>query len=609
VKASRVPARHCQDKKVTVAIPKISRRALPGFYLGSISHSECNDDEDPKMKIHSWSIFFVIALIGIGRVVQAHFGVNSAWHRQNVQNARRHVARQETISQSTNVVQEVDAISEIKNYAAQMMGCPSVQSPGYMIAGVQGQMVLFADSLGIADLQHNTPADAQTQWAIGSVTKSFTAILIGRLVDQGLLQWTTIVQTVLPNFRLYDNIASSVTIGDLLSMQSGISRNDVVWAAGNAGNGTQLTNTFHVLQPACTLRTTFFYNNFGYVFLGQLVELLTNKSWEQNVIDTIFTPLNMTHSATTTAASIASGHYAYPHLMDIATNLPVNYQPRNLNALTVDQVAAAGSICLSAADGAQYLKALLTDNLAGQLSTATTAFLHNAGVMSLYNHDASGTTLIDFNNDPNDPLPFILTQYGNGYLHGTYRGQAMFIHDGGTLGQSTWITIFPADDLAFLFVSNMDALSGVDPSQYMWDWAFYARDLITHQQHITSAPTVNTSSVCSRVYTVPGFVDDSWNVGYTDNYTDAEINAWVGTYRNAFWGDVVIARASHQRVYATYGNFAGYFYSQDGFLNWITVPGYYQIVGFAPTFMTNALGHVTAATFGMDYVDPVFVKQ
>jgi len=498
-----------------------------------------------------------------------------------------------------------EPLTNIRQFARSMMNCNSVQSPGYAIVVVKNNQTLIADSVGIADLQYNTSSDASTLWSIGSGSKSITSVMIGILVDRGLLDWSTEIRDVLPKFKLSNDVASSVTVRDLLSMAMGLSRNDIVWAAGMANDDNRIIGQAKKLKPSDLIRTTFYYNNFGYYYLSKVAESVTNKSWKQLIADEIFTPLGMNNSTATIADAVASGHYAYPHLINAVTGIATNYQPRNLNALTVDQVAAAGSVCLSVGDSAKLLAALNTPNFGGLLSQASNTFLHRAEIMTLYNHDGSGSTSINFLDDTSDPLPFSVSTYGNGWLHGMYKGRSVLLHNGGTLGQSTWIFSFPDDGISLLFVSNMGDVSGL--GQYMWDWAIYARDQMMND----TAQSTNPSTICSRVFAVPGFVDNSYRIGagYVGNFTSVEIAQWTGTYKNDFWGTLTVYSVMPgNRVRAKYGLFEGDFLRDaSGVLGWYSDPTFYQVLGFTPTF-TYQNGIVKSVTIGANDPDPVFKK-
>jgi CubicO group peptidase (beta-lactamase class C family) len=106
----------------------------------------------------------------------------------------------------------------------------SWEVPGCAIAAVRdGQTVLTA-GWGQRDLDTGVPVTSDTLFAIGSVTKAFTAATVGALVDDGLLEWERPLRDYLPGLRLYDPVVTDrLTVVDLLSHRSGLPRHDLVW--------------------------------------------------------------------------------------------------------------------------------------------------------------------------------------------------------------------------------------------------------------------------------------------------------------------------------------------------------------------------------------------
>ena len=102
--------------------------------------------------------------------------------------------------------------------------------PGVAIAIVQKGQVLLSKSYGYRDVKNQLPVTPKTLFAIGSITKSFTVATLGRLVDEGKLDWDKPVREFMPGFRLYDEVASAhMTPRDLVTHRSGLPRHDALW--------------------------------------------------------------------------------------------------------------------------------------------------------------------------------------------------------------------------------------------------------------------------------------------------------------------------------------------------------------------------------------------
>src|SRR5689334_10920658 len=87
------------------------------------------------------------------------------------------------------------------------------EAVGLTVAVARGDRILLERGAGIADLEFDVPADAQTLFRIGSLTKQFTAAAIMRLVERGQLQLDDDLNQYVPSF---DSGGRSLTIRQLL---------------------------------------------------------------------------------------------------------------------------------------------------------------------------------------------------------------------------------------------------------------------------------------------------------------------------------------------------------------------------------------------------------
>lgn len=95
--------------------------------------------------------------------------------------------------------------------------------PGFSIAIVKDDKVVFAQGFGIRELGKSGGVDENTLFAIASNSKAFTAAAVAMLVDEGRIKWDDPVTKYLPSFQLYDPyVTRELTIRDLLSHRSGL---------------------------------------------------------------------------------------------------------------------------------------------------------------------------------------------------------------------------------------------------------------------------------------------------------------------------------------------------------------------------------------------------
>ncbi len=134
----------------------------------------------------------------------------------------------------------------------------------------------------------------------GSITKTFTAALVLRLVARGQVQLDDSIVRYVPLVRQYPNINSGVTVRQLLSHTSGVhnytTSADFLTAITTA-DPTRVFTAAEILGWVGPMRATpgtrWEYSNTGYTLLGLLVEHVTGKSLEQSLREELLDPLNL----------------------------------------------------------------------------------------------------------------------------------------------------------------------------------------------------------------------------------------------------------------------------------------------------------------------------
>jgi CubicO group peptidase (beta-lactamase class C family) len=142
------------------------------------------------------------------------------------------------------------------------------QVPGLAIAIVKGDSIVLLRGYGVRELGKPEPVDEGTLFAIGSCSKAFTATLVGLLVGEGKLRWDDPATRYLPGFQLYDPyVTRELTIRDLLTHRSGLSRGDLMWYA-SPYDRAEVLRRIRFLQPTWSFRSSFGYQNVMYLAAG-----------------------------------------------------------------------------------------------------------------------------------------------------------------------------------------------------------------------------------------------------------------------------------------------------------------------------------------------------
>ncbi|WP_344314555.1 serine hydrolase domain-containing protein [Fodinicola feengrottensis] len=143
------------------------------------------------------------------------------------------------------------------------------------------------------------------QYRIGSVTKTFTAVLVMQARDAGLLDLDDTVAQHLDVPRHGD-----LTIRRLLSHSSGLAREPYgdVWDTLDVpDSGKLLADLTHIESVLPTSRR-FHYSNLGFAILGHLVARLAGSTWEELVVDRLIRPLGLTRTTVTQQGPVAQGY-------------------------------------------------------------------------------------------------------------------------------------------------------------------------------------------------------------------------------------------------------------------------------------------------------------
>ena len=187
--------------------------------------------------------------------------------------------------------------------------------PGLAVAVVQNGEVTLVRAYGLRDVEAGLEVTTDTQFLIGSITKSFTSTGLALLVEERRLDWKKPVRDYIPEFRLHDAVAADrVTVRDLLCHHSGLPRHDWVWLPGDL-SPAQMLAAMRYLEPSADIRSTHQYLNLGYLVASMVAERVSGQSRSEFTRTRLTDKLHMT--VTFTAEDLAAaGDAAVPYSMD-----------------------------------------------------------------------------------------------------------------------------------------------------------------------------------------------------------------------------------------------------------------------------------------------------
>jgi len=192
------------------------------------------------------------------------------------------------LAQEPDIAKKLDGFD---SYMAQIL--KDWNTPGIGVGIVVNDKLVFAKGYGYRDYEKKLPFTPATLQQIASNSKLFTAVAAGMLVEEGQLTWDKPIRESVPTIQFYnDQLNNNVTLRDMLSHRTGVTRHDLIWFK-SPFTRKELFDRLKYLEPQEPMRQTFLYNNLMFSAVGQIIELKSGQRWEQFVRERIFTPLDM----------------------------------------------------------------------------------------------------------------------------------------------------------------------------------------------------------------------------------------------------------------------------------------------------------------------------
>jgi len=301
---------------------------------------------------------------------------------------------------------------------------------GAVIVAKDGKPV-FAAASGEADRAAHRANTLDTPINLGSMNKMFTALVIGRLVEQGKLGWDDKVGKHLPDWP-QARVRDEVTIAQLLSHRSGLK---AYWGEEHDRRAAELDTTQEYGElcdeqaPAFAPGERFEYSNCGFVLLGLIAERVAKKDYYELVRELVYRPAGMSNT----------GHYDRDDAKSLRAIGYMNDGSDNMRFLA-KRGAPAGGGYASANDLLRFASALRAGKI---VKPATLALMTTK-------HATMG---------PPGPTPpgAIVAGYGYGFgvIPGPGGAEGFFGHNGGAQGINADLAMFPSG-WTVIVLSNQD---------------------------------------------------------------------------------------------------------------------------------------------------------
>ena len=321
------------------------------------------------------------------------------------------------LSQTDKPVSAADDVWSAENIADFENGLEALRNryhiPSLAIGIVNEKNLIVRGGLGYADIEKQIKPDENTVYHLASITKTFGAIILMQLVEQGKIS-------------LDDPIAKyGINLGGRWGSDSRIKVKHLLThtASGNWLNG---------FKPGYSFR----YNGGWYGELGKVIEKGSGESFGELLMKNIITPLHMMNTVPSTDDSVnfnLTGYSKDSFMAKVAK--PYNWQGKHIAPITMNYgFNPAAGIMSSVADLAKYSIAIDEKKFL-KLETWEKIFTPYV--------TPKGKTI----------------QYGLGWFVKDYKGLKIVWHTGWWYGYSTLLIKVPEKELTFIILANSQDLS------------------------------------------------------------------------------------------------------------------------------------------------------
>jgi CubicO group peptidase (beta-lactamase class C family) len=191
--------------------------------------------------------------------------------------------------------------------------------PSLAGAVVRDGEVAWETAVGVADVQEKREATTDTQYRLGSITKTFTAAAILQLRDAGRLDLEDALD------RHVEGVPHAPSLRRLLSHTSGLQRetHDDAWLTNHFADADELLATFDRAEQVLPPGARFHYSNLAFALLGIVVERVSGRPYPDYVREQLLEPLGLRRMSFEPQAPAAQGYLVQPYTDGVWEEAPV----------------------------------------------------------------------------------------------------------------------------------------------------------------------------------------------------------------------------------------------------------------------------------------------
>ncbi|MEU2102806.1 serine hydrolase domain-containing protein [Nocardia sp. NPDC019255] len=340
-------------------------------------------------------------------------------------------------------------MNELTEKLAEFVAASAEQSgvPGAAVGVSIGGESSFACH-GVTSMDNPLPVDPDTMFVVGSVSKTFTATALLRLVAAGRVELDAPVRRYVPEFAPADAAADEITVVRLLNHTAGLE-----WRVGDdtgegddalARHAVELAESRLIAEPGARAS----YSQAGFNLAGRIVENVTGSTFERAVASLLLEPLGLAHTCYA-VGDVMTRRFAVGHNVDAGGTLVVARQWKDNRADN-----PGGGVATSVGDLLRWARFHLGDGRTeGGERVLPTELLHRMRERTV---ELRGSTLGD--------------AFGLCWFLREVDGVATIGHGGSGNGQFADLLIVPERDFAVAVMSNAGPDAGLAFNRTVVRW-------------------------------------------------------------------------------------------------------------------------------------------
>ncbi len=396
--------------------------------------------------------------------------------------------------------------------------------PGMAVAIVANDQMVYAKGFGVKQIGTPAPVEPHTIFQIGSTSKAFTSALVAMQVDARKFQWDDRVVEHLPDFMMADPwVTRELQVQDLMAQHSGLAAYAGDHQAFFGFERQHIIHSLRYLQPVSSFRSKFAYVNNLFLVAAALIEKTTGTTWETNLEERLFKPLDMTGSTATLQGFRSATNLAIPHRREGDAIVPLDKDWQFHSWIYT--YAPAGGINSNVIDMVQWLRLHLgRGTFEGKLliSADSMDFLHSPRTSIMERERAKLEA-------QNHPLWGKGAYYAKGWLYAYGDPYPIVWHNGATDGCQTLVALVPEAGVGIVVLSN---LAGTEVPELLAQWFFDQYFEVSHKDW--------NQVVLDRVQTAK--TETAANTAKPSEQASPplELATYSGVYHNNVYGEIRI---------------------------------------------------------------------